>query len=426
MIPAFVDDIFIYSSSPRSLYLNPEAPDWITINEKYKPILDLFDGKNDESVIYGHINRFYSDEKEVLISQIKSLLAESKIFKHNQSKTDCVEKFDTIKPKYIYLTLTDSCNLKCAYCYAVERKKRDNANFETWKYYISNIIEFADKPIFTFTGGEPLLVPYALDLAAYIKERKCECILLTNGTQINTAEMADKITNLFSMVKISLDTHDENISKELRGPGVVEKVRNAFNLLSERKCNVQILATVTSKTCQGLGAFSASFNNQMNFQPLYRDMGRARNNGDLSITGQEYYEALTKAGMFTLLPYFHDNIHKYRNNPYKRCAMANEELSIDADGNIFPCHMLHFENFICGNLNREKISEIYENSFVLNNLRTVNVEAIPKCRVCVFRNICGGACRARVDISKHGIKGADDFCVFEQKNILNALLHSYG
>jgi radical SAM protein with 4Fe4S-binding SPASM domain len=424
MTPEFVKDIFIYAESPRILYLNPVSPDWITINEKYKPILDLVDGNNDESVIYKHINRFYSNEKETLITQIKSLFADSRIFKHNQIKNDCSSNRGVGTPKYIYLTLTDLCNLKCVYCYAIERKKLENTGFETWKKYVSDVIDFAGKTTFTFTGGEPLTVPYALDLAAYIKKRGSECLLLTNGTLINTEETANRIVSLFDMVKISLDTDDETVSKELRGTGIVEKVQNAYNLLSARKCNVQIMATVTSKTCQNISSFAERFSVQ--FQPLYRDMGRARNSGDLSITGEKYYDALTKQGKFALLHQYHDTIHNFRNNPCKRCAMANEELSIDANGNVYPCHMLHYDNYICGNLNKEKISDIYKNSVVLNELRTVNVDTIPKCQNCVYRNICGGACRARVDIFKYGIKGGDDFCEFEQKTILDALLYSYG
>jgi len=424
MTPEFVDDIFIYTDTPRVLYLNPEAPDWITINEKYKSILNLIDGKNNETIIYEHINRFYSDEKDTLASQIKSILENSKIFKHNQAKNNFSNYRSADELKHIYLALTDSCNLKCVYCYATERKKRENVSFETWKNYVADIIDFAVKPIFTFTGGEPLTVPYVLDLASYIKEHGCERILLTNGTLISTEEIADKITSLFDMVKISLDTDDETISKELRGAGTMEKAWNAYNLLSTRKCNVQILATVTSKTYQNLGSFAKRFNVQ--FQPLYRDIGRARNSEDLSITGEKYYNALTEQGRFALLHQYKNTIHNFRNNPYKCCAMANEELSIDADGNVYPCHMLHYENLMCGNLKNERISNIYKNSVVLNELRTVNVDTIPKCKKCVYRNICGGACRARVDIAKYGIKGDDDFCSFEQKSILDALLYSYG
>ncbi|MDR2534821.1 MAG: radical SAM protein [Treponema sp.] len=428
MTLAFVEDIFVYTSSPRSLYLNPEAPDWITVDEKYKPILDLVDGKNDDSALYDHINHFYSDEKDVLTSQMQSLLATSRIFKHNQNQgqDNCMMDNGLGAPKSIYLTLTDSCNLKCIYCYATERKKHENATLETWKNYVADIMDFAGKPAFTFTGGEPLLVPYVLALAAYIKERGGECLLLTNGTLIDTAEKAAKIAELFGMVKISLDTLDEGISKTLRGQGVVEKARKAIDLLSAQKCNVQVQATITSKTHKNLDTFAAAFNHQVHFQPLYRDMGRARSKEDLSISGVQYFNALKSNGIFINLSGFHQNIHGYRNNPYKRCALAKEELSVDSDGNVFPCHMLHFESLVCGNLKKESISDIYRNSPVLNEMRTVNVDTVPKCKVCVFRNICGGACRARVDIVKDGIKGADSFCTFEQESILDALLYSYG
>jgi sulfatase maturation enzyme AslB (radical SAM superfamily) len=193
MIPEFIDDIFIYSSSPRSLYLNPEAPDWFTINLKYKPILDLIDGKNDDTIIYNYINKYYEDEKEILTSQIKTILMTSKIFKHNQIQNSNKTGRNIFSPKYIYLTLTDSCNLKCIYCYATERKKTKDTTYETWEKYVSDIIDFSNKPIFIFTGGEPLTVPYVFNLASYIRKRDCECILLTNGTLINNDEIADNI-----------------------------------------------------------------------------------------------------------------------------------------------------------------------------------------------------------------------------------------
>ena len=420
-MPELIDNIYIYTSNHRSLYLNPEAPDWITIEEKYKPILDLFNGKNDDIFIFEYINQFFNNEKDILIPQIKSLLMDSKIFLDNKSQNIHKDNIGNTIPKYVYLTLTDECNLNCIYCYATERRKHQNTNLDVWKKYVSDIIDFSGKPIFTFTGGEPLIIPYIFDLATYIKERGCECILLTNGTLINTNECANKIAELFGLIKISLDTNNEKISRELRGSGVVDKVRRAFNLLSNKNCNVQILATVTAKTNNDLNDFYEMFNHQVHFQPLYQSIGRARNKKNLSITGEQYYNALSSAGIFSF-----KNILEYRNNPCKRCSMAIEELSIDSDGNVYPCHILHSEKFVCGNLNKDKIAEIYKNSVILNELRTVNVDTIPKCRECVFRNICGGACRARIDFNRYSIKDNDDFCSFEKKAILHALLYSYG
>jgi radical SAM protein with 4Fe4S-binding SPASM domain len=423
MKPEFVDGIFIHLSSPRVLYLNPEAPDWITINEKYKPILDLFDGKNDEAVIYEYIKKHYYDEYEILLTQIKSMLENINIFKHNQNNYYSNAN-DYCKPKYIYITLTDSCNLKCSYCYATERKIQGDTSYEIWRNYISDIIDFSCKPVFTFTGGEPLTVPYVFDLASCIKEHGCECILLTNGTLIDNNEKAQKISQLFDFVKISLDSINKDISDELRGEGVLEKVINAHKLLLQNNCNVQIMATVTQKTMETVDDFSEYFNNNVNFQPLY-NIGRSKTTNNLEISGKQYYDALTKKGKFKHLHGYANKILNFKNKPYKRCSYAKEELSIDSNGNVFPCHMMHYDNLLCGNLKNEKIKDIYEKSLVLNKLRKINVDTLPECKICVYRNFCGGGCRARNDISKQGIEGWNEFCEFEQMEILDALLYSY-
>ena len=422
MKPALVDEIFINEEDKRILYFNPSVPDWITVNEMYRPLFDLFDGTNDTETINNFVDSNYPEEKDVLKPQIKELFASSGIFKGNAKVAE--RKNFSNAPHHVYLTLTDNCNLKCVYCYAAERDEKENACFETWQRYISDIIDFAGKPTFTFTGGEPLTVPYALDLAAFTKEKGCGNILLTNGTFINEKN-ARQIADLFYMVKISLDSVDEAVSGELRGKGVAEKAENAFNLLQQRGSNVQILATVSSKTLDSVETFSNHFNQRVQFQPLYSMMGRARKGSDLTITGEEYYDSLVKSGKFKLLHQYHDTILSFRNNPCKRCALANGEISIDSKGNVYPCHLMHYDSLCCGNLNRESMEKIYTGS-KMNDLRAVNVDNIPKCKICVFRNICGGGCRARNDIPKTGIRGYHDFCVFEQKGILDALMYSYG
>ena len=92
--------------------------------------------------------------------------------------------------------------------------------------------------------------------------------------------------------------------------------------------------------------------------------------------------------------------------------------------NYVPIHRP--EEFNCGNLNHEGFKRIYEESPILEELRKLNVDRIAQCKACVFRNICGGACRARVDIRKNGVAGTNDFCDFEKNAILDALLYSYG
>ncbi len=428
MYPRFVEGLYIHPQDNRILYFNPAPPDWITINEKYRPIFDCFDGMHTIETIEAFIRPHYEDESSILVPQIRDFINTSKLFEHNCGITD--ENSNGVHgngclPKYVYLTLTDRCNLRCRYCYAVERQRSDDGGFEAWSRYVEDILSVTSRPVFIFTGGEPLLLPYTYDLAEMTKNRGCENILLTNGTYVNNPTAASKVARLFSLVKISLDTLDEDLSARLRGAGVLPKVQTAFDLLRDADANVQILSTITSLTQNNLDAFSRHFNDQVSFQPFYT-MGRGRENENLSITGQGYYNALTETGVFRLLPGFHRNIHSYRNRPFKRCAMAKEEISVDASGNIFPCHMLHYKEFNCGNLNHQGFKKIYQESPILEELRDLDVDCIDQCKSCAFRNICGGACRARVDIKKNGVAGTNDFCDFEKNAILDALLYSYG
>jgi len=422
--PILVDNIFIHSDNNRILYLNPNIPDWITINEVYKPIFDLFNGINDEKTIIKFIKKHFANEEKQLIMQIRKLINTSGIFTRNKNNYKNIKrKVKTLNS--IYLTITDDCNLECKYCYAVERNKKENATLEKWIEYVSLLIKFAGKPVFTFTGGEPLIVPYIFELASFIKNKGCKTILLTNGTMINSTEIALKIKKHFDLIKISLDSLDEKINAHLRGIEVQEKVKKAFQLLSSSGCNVNILSTITSMNCDNLDEFSNYFNHQVNFQPLYT-MGRANINNCLLISGEQYYNALTKTGKFNLLHYYHERIFNFKNDPNFRCSMAETELSINPNGDVFPCHMLHYDKYNCGNLNSVNIKDIYYNSNMLNEIRKINVDNIPQCKSCNYKYFCGGACRGRINITRDGLLGNDEFCVFEQNQILDALMYSYG
>lgn len=420
--PALRNELFIYSKSKRILYLFPDAPDWITINQCYKPIFDLFTGQNSVDEITAFIAENFKDEEHILVPQIRKFIETSKLFTHN-TRDECSSR--PFQPKFVYLTLSDECNLHCVYCYAEERRKTPNASFEEWCKYIDQVLKITTECTFVFTGGEPLLLPYVFELADYIHQKNQRCILITNGTQIINAEIASKVASHFEHIRVSLDSVDENINSYLRGKNTSANVISAIKLLEIAKANFLVMSTVSKINKEKIDEFSQYFNNKVYFQPFYQ-MGRGRKAVDLSISGKEYYDALTKTSAFKYLQGYHNTIHTYRNNPNKRCAMAKEEISIAPNGDVFPCHMLHYEDLKIGNLKHDDIAALYYSSNKIQELRKVNVDSIPQCNACAFRNFCGGSCRARVDYTQNGIMGYNNFCDFEKAAILNALLYSYG
>jgi len=227
--PKLFKGVYIHKQDHRVLYFNPVPPDWITINEKYKPIFDCFDGNNSIDKIVSFINEHYQDEKTILVPQVIEFLETSNVIERDRpykEKTHSNNKaLAHPSPKYIYLTLTDQCNLKCKYCYAIERKQSNDAILETWKNYIKEILTVAKTPIFIFTGGEPLLEPNIYNIAQTTYEYGCENILLTNGTLIQNKNIAEKIAKLFSLVKISLDSIDEDLSRNSEDQELFKKYK---------------------------------------------------------------------------------------------------------------------------------------------------------------------------------------------------------
>ncbi len=424
--PKLSDRLQRFSAEGRILYLEPEYPDWITINVRYKGIFDLFDGRHSVGDITRFIEQSHQKESALLNEQVGSLIQNSRIFEHNKAAIPQTFEAYNAKPKYVYLTLTDDCNLNCRYCFAKARSRVDSLDVEGWCAFVDELLAFSNPIIFTFTGGEPLLIPYLFDLATYINKKSSSCILLTNGTNIDSKDNAKRIAECFELVKVSLDSHRPETCSELRGRGTLDKVEAAIELLDEAEVNYTVVATVCRLNKGEVDEFAQHFNNRVSFQPLYR-MGSAERDSELFISGDEYYEALTRTGLFKYLSNYHRNIHGYRGNPSKRCAMATEELSVGPNGDLYPCHMLHYPELKVGNVNSgESIEDVYRKSEVLGGLRKLSVDTIPQCTDCCVRNFCAGGCRARLDFYGDGLKGDDSFCSFEKKLILDALLHSYG
>lgn len=417
--------LYTLTQDNRILYLEPEYPDWITINIRYKGIFDRFNGHHSRTVIDDYVRQHYPDEAEVLRHQINGLLACSRLFTHNHPPL--TREGNRARPavRYVYLTLTDSCNLNCVYCYAKARQPVPSLPFDQWVQVIDHVLAFASPLVFTFTGGEPLLFERTLDLARHIRRKGSQCVLLTNGTLIRDGGLAKQLANAFSLIKISVDSHLTEVSAELRGNGCLPRVQRAMELLGQAGATPLVLATVTRLNKDHLREFATTFANVVEFQPLYR-MGSAEGVPNLALSGDEYFDALSAAGAINRLSGYHRNIHAFRGKPRKRCAMAAQELSIGPNGDVFPCHMLHYSDLKLGNLvEGNKMDEVYS-SILACRLRRLSVDVLPQCQECPVRNFCAGACRARLGYPSPGLEGRDPFCAFEKRLILDALLHSYG
>ena len=417
------DTLSVYSKGNSYLILNPQVPAWIVTNlagvatiKEYAECLSF--EKTAEK-----INSINPEIKKGSVINFLKYSEKISLFK------ECAIAKHIHKPYFLnglYLNMTKDCNLKCIYCFAATRKEngKELLNLGEYKNILNSIKNLCSNDMsIVFTGGEPLLSENTIPVAKYAKELGFSAKLLTNATLINETNVEELVTT-FDLFKISIDGSSEEIHDHYRGKGSYQKTFHAIKLLKSNGANVQIAMTVTRENVKDISAMNKKWGEMLTYQPLF-PLGRAKSNENTTaLTGNEYYEALCENEKINPYSDIENIINAHRaNNSIMKCSIGDGELSISCTGDVYPCQLLHNENFYLGNIHENSLEEIY-NSDRNNRFKTHTVECIDKCRDCDFKYLCGGACQARHFSETGNIDNAGDFCEYEKKGIINGLLSS--
>lgn len=126
-------------------------------------------------------------------------------------------------PEAITLFLTHRCNLRCKMCgqwgeHGVTKKEpqayvKEELSFDELKAVIDDVAIF--KPNITLFGGEPLFYKPVIDLIKSIKKKKMHCLMITNGSLIDS--VAEELVNSgLDELNVSLDA-GRGLHDEIRG-----------------------------------------------------------------------------------------------------------------------------------------------------------------------------------------------------------------
>lgn len=101
---------------------------------------------------------------------------------------------------------TEGCTLSCLHCYSEAKGRRADDELTTAeaRAMIEDLAAFG-VPVLLFSGGEPLMRPDLLELAALAVSRGMRAVLSTNGVAVGEREAAALIRCGFSYAGISLD-----------------------------------------------------------------------------------------------------------------------------------------------------------------------------------------------------------------------------
>jgi len=138
------------------------------------------------------------------------------------------------------MEITFRCNLKCAHCYVVEDKTKEELTFQEITDILDQIHEEGCLWL-CLSGGEPLVRKDFLDIYAYAKKKGFLITLFTNGTLI-TPEIVDYLQEYPPfMIDITLNgITAETYERITRVPGSFPKCLKGINLILERELPLTI------------------------------------------------------------------------------------------------------------------------------------------------------------------------------------------
>ncbi len=146
-------------------------------------------------------------------------------------------------PPFLYISILNSCNLRCQGCWVDVEAPRNAIDLDTLNRTINDAREHGNA-FFGILGGEPFMHPELLDLLA--QHPDCYFQVFTNGQFITekTAKSLRQLANVTPLVSIE---GNSTVSDERRGKKEVlnRTLRGLQNCLNEK-----ILTGVATSLCQ--------------------------------------------------------------------------------------------------------------------------------------------------------------------------------
>ena len=310
-----------------------------------------------------------------------------------------------------YLHVTQRCNLSCAGCYS-EDDARNNCEDAPTDAMLRAIDELAEGGVnvLTISGGETFLRPDLPQLLQRAKEAGIGTVtVITNGTCTSDEALA-ALAPWADAIAVSFDGWSAQCPAHIRG-------EQRFHLLCDTVHRIQaagISAHITP-TIHGKNA-----GDMARYVQLARELGATMHYSLLSCESSDALapllpsdEALRSLAQSLLAQ---GSMPKSSGGPVPfslfaatSCGAGVKELSVAADGAVYPCHMLMRPQFHLGNLFEEPLEAIRHRALEMG-FGQLTVDEFDGCRDCGHRYLCGGGCRARALFAHGSLQQLDGYC----------------
>ncbi len=147
--------------------------------------------------------------------------------------------------KTLWFNTGTLCNLKCKGCYIESSPINDSLEYLTEtdvSKYLNELDQFYDVRQIGFTGGEPFMNPYFIEILEDTLSRGYEVLVLTNGMK-PMQKLEKKLLNIKNnfdkklMLRVSLDHYSKSMHELERGNNTWEVTIRGLKWLSDNNFN---------------------------------------------------------------------------------------------------------------------------------------------------------------------------------------------
>lgn len=320
----------------------------------------------------------------------------------------------------IQFELSSRCNERCIHCYIPNDKKNKGFDMPTQKV-MSILDEFSAMGGIhvTLSGGEVLLHKKLMDIISYCRQKDFKITILSNLISLKDEQIPLLKEANLSLVQTSLYSMNPEIHDTITTvKGSWKKTKDAIEKLVQADIPVQISCPIMKAnkndyTAVVEYAHTLKIKVQTDFMLIARadlDTENLANRLSLEETADvirdiikddiRYYEEtltkVTRAELYEMDP------ERFKKQPV--CGVGYDNCCITANGDVYPC--AGWQDYVLGNVYKQSLKEIWEESPRAKELRKITQGSFSKCLECEASDYC-----ARCLVRNYNESGGDMFQV---------------
>ena len=348
----------------------------------------------------------------------------------------------------MYIIPTNTCNLKCTYCFIGKTACGSNVQFMENDTLIAAIDKYnkhlkeanIKQGEIIFYGGEPTICWNQIVLAKkHIISKKYNIVVsMVTNASILDEKMLDDIKELKIGVSVSIDgpkhVTDKNRLFKQGDFSVYSVVMQNMQKLSERGIDFSLSVTLSEYFINNQKE-ALDWLIKLNVPSINFNLMRF---SDSNCDWKSYYKKATK---FLIKAYellksnriqddrVHRKVESFHNRQFKFsdcAAMGGNQLTIRPNGDVCVCHgYWNSERDNCGNIKTQSFKEIMASPAYKEWANYISIKK-KKCKNCKYIYTCGGGCAQQSEVLFGGRDNVDkSFCYYTKETFKWILLKFY-